>query len=82
MLYVPDGDGQIEMAVTYADRAVRTFRWQIGGGEGNAQSKGSCPGHLQLVDKWQLAGQVGNFYTHRALTSPLDQAPWPRQCGA
>ncbi|KAK7486416.1 hypothetical protein BaRGS_00022340 [Batillaria attramentaria] len=49
-----DGDGLLEMAVTYSDRVVRTFRWQTTG-----ESDAPFSGRLLLVDKWQLAGQIG-----------------------
>ncbi|XP_076450003.1 KICSTOR complex protein ITFG2-like [Babylonia areolata] len=53
-----DGDGLVEMAVTYCDRVVRTFRWHP---QGEHEGAASCPfnGSLQLVEKWQLAGQIG-----------------------
>jgi hypothetical protein len=57
LLFFKDGDGLIEMAVAYADRVVRTFRWQM---TSDTPQPGSSPvpGRLYLVDKWQLAGQV------------------------
>lgn len=55
-----DGDGVVEMAVTYADRVVRTFRWQMTG-ETAPQGNTFLPGRLYLVDKWQLAGQIGSM---------------------
>ena len=57
-----DGDGLVEMAVTYSDRVVRTFRWQVAA-EHEAWSSLPFAGRLQLVDKWQLAGQVGCSHT-------------------
>ncbi|KAL8611764.1 hypothetical protein ACOMHN_009446 [Nucella lapillus] len=55
-----DGDGQVEMAVTYCDRAVRTFRWQASPGDWEGAGGTYTAGALHMVDKWQLAGQVGD----------------------
>ncbi|KAK7098697.1 hypothetical protein V1264_002941 [Littorina saxatilis] len=53
-----DGDGLVEMAVTYSDRVVRRFRWEPAG-EHEAYSGLPYPGRLHQVDRWQLAGQIG-----------------------
>lgn len=51
-----DGDGLLEMAVSYSDRVVRTFRWQSSG-----ENDSPFAGRLILVQKWQLAGQIGSI---------------------
>ncbi|XP_062915725.1 KICSTOR complex protein ITFG2 isoform X1 [Mobula hypostoma] len=48
-----DGDGKCEMVVGYTDRVVRAFRWE--------DSLIDSSGHLVLLKKWLLEGQVDSL---------------------
>lgn len=48
-----DSDDQIEMIIGYSDRVVRAFRWH--------EMSNSDTGQFILLQKWQLAGQIGSI---------------------
>lgn len=45
-----DGDGQLELAIGYSDRAVRLYKW--------VRQQGPLEGDFLQIDMWQLAGQI------------------------
>ena len=49
-----DSDGLIEMVIGYSDRVVRAFKWHVPSGDVEG-------GHFILLQKWQLAGQIGSI---------------------
>jgi hypothetical protein len=54
-----DSDGHVEMVIGYSDRVVRAFRWH--------ETPDSDSGHFLLIQRWQLAGQIGSItinYNH------------------
>ncbi|GFO50621.1 integrin-alpha FG-GAP repeat-containing protein 2-like [Plakobranchus ocellatus] len=54
-----DSDDHIEMVIGYSDRVVRAFRWH--------ETPNSDTGQFVLLQKWQLAGQIGSItinYNH------------------
>ncbi|CAG5134568.1 unnamed protein product [Candidula unifasciata] len=48
-----DSDGRVEMVIGYSDRVVRAFRWH--------ELPDSDNGHFLLIQRWQLAGQIGSI---------------------
>uniref|UniRef100_A0A0B6ZR61 Integrin-alpha FG-GAP repeat-containing protein 2 n=2 Tax=Arion vulgaris TaxID=1028688 RepID=A0A0B6ZR61_9EUPU len=48
-----DSDGHVEMVIGYSDRVVRAFRWH--------EIPDSDSGHFMLMQRWQLAGQIGSI---------------------
>ncbi|GFR90344.1 integrin-alpha FG-GAP repeat-containing protein 2 [Elysia marginata] len=48
-----DSDDHIEMVIGYSDRVVRAFRWH--------ETPNSDTGQFLLLQKWQLAGQIGSI---------------------
>ncbi|BFZ15765.1 hypothetical protein BsWGS_18804 [Bradybaena similaris] len=48
-----DSDGHVELVIGYSDRVVRAFRWH--------EMPDSDTGHFLLIQRWQLAGQIGSI---------------------
>ncbi|KAL3314663.1 hypothetical protein Ciccas_006712 [Cichlidogyrus casuarinus] len=49
------GHGPCEVAFAHSDRVVRLYRWK---------QQSSEQGSLELVMKWELAGQIGRITLH------------------
>ncbi|KAI5100224.1 integrin-alpha FG-GAP repeat-containing protein 2 [Silurus meridionalis] len=56
-----DGDGRSELVVGYTDRVVRAFRW-----EEPPDATDLSAGHLILLKKWLLEGQVDSLSVNSA----------------
>lgn len=54
----------MEVVIAFSDRFVRSYRWS-----GSAASE---KGHLLLLQKWELAGHIGNMSVHRSGNNEVD----------
>ncbi|XP_023931939.1 KICSTOR complex protein ITFG2 isoform X2 [Lingula anatina] len=57
-----DGDNHVELVIGYSDRMVRTFRWV--GSRDLLDPSSDLAGKFEMVDKWQLAAQIGAITLH------------------
>lgn len=59
-----DNDGRMEVVIAFSDRFVRSYRWN--------GTVGSDKSRLVLLQKWELAGHIGNMSVHRSGNNEVD----------